>query len=63
MFQYNLYKDKGITGRLEVTLFVNNKDDQSAGGVKLHSKEETNRFPEDKINDIIAKIEDSIYKE
>ena len=63
MFQYNLYKDKGITQRLEATLFVNNKDDQSEGGIKLHSKLDTNKFPEDKINDIISKIEDSIYKE
>jgi len=63
MFQYNLYKDKGITSRLEVTLFANSKDDQSEGGVKLHSKHETNSFPEDKIEDIISKIEGTIYKE
>ena len=63
LFQYNLYMDKGITGRLEATLFVNSKDDQSEGGIKLHSKLETKKFPEDKIDDIISKIEGSIYKE
>jgi hypothetical protein len=63
MFQYNLYKDKGITSRLDVTLYTNSKDDQSENGIKLHSKIETQRFPEDKIDDIITKIEGSIYKE
>lgn len=63
MFQYNLYKDKGITSRLEVTLYANSKDDQSEGGIKLHSKHETSKFPEDKIEDIISKIEGTIYKE
>lgn len=63
MFQYNLYKDKGITSRLDVTLYANSKDDQSEKGIKLHSKLETQRFPEDKIDDIITKIEGSIYKE
>ena len=59
MFTYNLYKDKGITQRLEVTLFVNDKEGLGEG-IKLHSKTETGKFPEDKIEDIIQKIEESI---
>ena len=52
MFTYNLYKDKGITSRLEVTLFVNDKEGVGEG-IKLHSKTETGKFPEDKLEDII----------
>ena len=59
LFTYNLYKDKGITSRLEITLFVNDKEGET-DGIKLHSKIDSGKFPEDKIEDIIQKIEDSI---
>ena len=39
LFQYNLYKDKFVSGRLEATLYVNTKDDWSPEGIVLHSKE------------------------
>jgi hypothetical protein len=59
LFTYNLYKDKNTTSRLEVTLYVNDKEGVTEG-IKVHSKLESGKFPEDKIEDIIQKIEDSI---
>ena len=41
-FNYFAYSDKGRTGRLEVTLFKNQKDDGGANGVLIHSKAATN---------------------
>jgi hypothetical protein len=47
-FQYNLYKDKGRSGKFEVTLFKNSKDDSvNTNGILLHSKLISGRFIED----------------
>ena len=62
LFQYNLYRDSGKTGRLEVTLYKDSKDDQSGEGILIHSKQETNTFPEKDIEGFLKKIEDSIEK-
>jgi hypothetical protein len=42
-FQYNLYRDPSTTGRLEVTVYVNSKDDSKAG-VIVHSKATTKKY-------------------
>ena len=42
-FQYNLYRDKGTTGRLEVTVYLNTKDDQGEG-ILIHSKAATKKY-------------------
>jgi hypothetical protein len=62
LFQYNLYRDSGRTGRLEVTLFKDSKDDQDESGILIHSKLETNAFPEKDIEGFLKKIEDHIEK-
>eukprot|EP00347_Sterkiella_histriomuscorum_P005169 403357631 len=46
-FQYNLYRDKKITGRLEVTLYLNNKFDWGDDGLPIHSKERTKQYIHD----------------
>lgn len=43
-FKYALYMDPGVTGRLEVTLYKNSHDDQSADGIVLHSKVATKQY-------------------
>ena len=58
MFQYNLYKDKGRTGRLEVHLFLNSKDDSdNATGTLLHSKVETGKFIDDNMQNFLMKLD------
>ena len=62
-FQYNLYKDKGRSGRLEVHLFLNSKDDtDNSKGIQLHSKVETGKFIDDDIKSFLKKLDDSLVK-
>ena len=38
MFRIELYQDSATTGRMEATIFFNQKTFSKEGGVKLHSK-------------------------
>ena len=40
VFKYVIYRDKSITGRLEVTLYRPGKEE----GIVLHSKQQSKRF-------------------
>ena len=63
VFQYNLYKDKGQTGRLEVHMFLNTKDDtDNAEGILLHSKMETGKFIENDLQTFLKRIDDSLLR-
>ena len=42
-FNYYLYRDPEITGRFEVTIFLDSEDDQGEG-VLLHSKQESKKM-------------------
>ncbi len=44
LYQFNSYKDPGTTGRFEVTLYKNSKDDSGEGEL-IHSKEASGAFP------------------
>ena len=39
-----MYRDKSVTGRLEVTLYLNTKDDSGSDGVVIHSRSESGKF-------------------
>ena len=43
-FNYFAYADRGRTGRLEVTLFKNQKDDTGSNGLLIHSKAASNQW-------------------
>lgn len=37
-FEYHLYRDPGVTGRLEATAFIGSKDSTGSDGILIHSK-------------------------
>ena len=43
---YYFYKDKGLTNRLEVTLYPNAETEEGEG-ILIHSKAKTKRYPHD----------------
>ena len=45
-----------------MTLYKDSKEDQGEGGILIHSKLQTNQFPEKDIEGFIKKIEDHIEK-
>ena len=42
-FEYHLYMDPGVTGRLEVTVFIGTKD-TNTDGIILHSKAASKKY-------------------
>ena len=62
LFQYNLYQDKKVTGRLEATLFINSKDDTGDDGLLLHSRERTKMFIHDDYEAFLNYIESALAK-
>ena len=62
MFQYNLYKDKGTTGRLECTVYMGTKDLSSGAGKVIHSKVETGKYIADDYPGFLEKLAEVINK-
>ena len=56
MFEVELLKDAGVTGRLEVTVFIGDDDEE---GVLIHSKENGDGFVSNRnLDEFIGKISD-----
>ena len=43
-FEYHLYRDPGVTGRLEATAFIGNKNADEGDGIVLHSKQASKQY-------------------
>ena len=62
VFKYYLYPDKGVTGRLEVTLYLNSTD-ASGEGILLHSKQASKKYIHQDYETFLALLEDALPKE
>ena len=61
VFKYTLYKDAGITGRLELTVFPN-QTTEVGDGILVHSKASTRTYPSHDYSGLMAKILEAISK-
>lgn len=59
-FQYNLYMDPGVTGRLEVTLYKGKNDQDTENAVVLHSKQATKKYINDVKETFLAMLQDAL---
>ena len=52
---YYYYRDQGITGRLEITVYPNQETDEGSG-ILVHSKKQTHRYPHDNYEQFLHSI-------
>ena len=62
IFQYNLYKDKSFSGRLEMTLFWNTKIDHGEGFL-IFSKQASKKFPHQDYSSLMDQVDSVIRME
>ena len=58
-FKYYLYPDRGVTSRLEVTLYLNSTD-VSGEGILLHSKQASKKYIHQDYETFLALLEDAL---
>ncbi len=58
-FQYNLFRDPKTSGRLEVTVYLNSKDD-SGEGILIHSKASSKKYIHQDYETFLALVEDAL---
>ena len=57
-FQYNLYRDRKNTGRLEFRLYLNTKEDNTEDGILLHAS----KYGHDDYLDAVTNLEAVLEK-
>lgn len=60
LFKIVLAQDSGATGRLEVTIFFNQKEPSDKGGVLFHSKKNGQGFPHTNWVDFEKRLTDAV---